>query len=139
MNNEPLVPPVIVVSVAVFGIVFVVLMAIASLIMGPDTPEQIEQRQTRISFEQSSHEEVSNCLSMSTPWRCLQKMSVSDGASPPPAGVTDTRVSYLMKLVSLKDVLQFCTASNEVNCAEKLVGYGYSNQDVLQALRAEKS
>lgn len=139
MSKGKLVHPFVALVVPVLAFIFIGLIVVARLVIGPATQMDIEQQRLRIAFEESSQEEVGNCLSMNTPWRCLQKMSVADAASPAPAGAGHTRVSYLVHKVPAKDALQFCSATKEDNCAEKLVGYGYSNADVLEALRTAKT
>lgn len=109
-------------------------LGIAAVVSTPLTPEQVEQQKKSAEYSESGRAEVENCLSKTTPWRCLQKMSISDSASNPPAGSDFSRVSYLVKKVPVKNVLQFCMSTNEGNCPEKLVGYGYSNEVVLEAM-----
>ncbi len=134
MSSGNVVHPFVACVVPGFAFLFVGLIVVGSLVVGPDTQDEIEQKRLRIAFVQSSQEEVANCLSRTTPWRCLQKMEIKDSAAPAPRGVSENRVRYLVRTVPAHDVMKFCKDTGEQNCAEKLVAFGYSNEQILRTM-----
>lgn len=107
-----------------------------SWLTGYDSPEQVQSRITQ--FEEGGRAEADKCLSKMTPWQCLKRMRYSDENSYHQPGTDFTRVSYLVKTVPAINVLLFCVDAGQENCSEKLVEYGYSNSDVVEAMKSRK-
>lgn len=133
-------PLLFVLKTLIFIVIPVILISVfgnfISWVTGYDSPENVQKRIAL--YEASGRTEADNCMSKMTPWQCLKRMSYSDEDSYRPRGTDFTRVSYLVKTVPAIKTLQFCVAAGQENCPEKLVEYGYANQDVFEAMKSIK-
>jgi hypothetical protein len=90
--------------------------------------KKIEAHQKQIDAE------VTQCLSNESPWRCFIKLRDSDGFVPVPRAAIVSRVQRLAETVTAKDVLFFCSEPRKIDCAEQMIGKGYSREVIQAAL-----
>jgi hypothetical protein len=78
--------------------------------------------------------DVVSCLRGESPWRCFLKLEDMDRTDPVPADAGASRIRRLAKSVSAKEVLAFCNQPRKIDCAEQMIGDGYSRDDIRSAL-----
>lgn len=92
-----------------------------------------ERTQARLVQERLDGD-VASCLRGESPWNCFVKLETMDRTDPVPADAGASRIRRLAKSVSAGEVLAFCNQPRKIDCAEKMIGDGYSRDDVQSAL-----
>jgi hypothetical protein len=96
--------------------------------------EQAEIRHQAELVQERLDGDVASCLRGESPWRCFLKLEDMDRTDPVPADAGASRIRRLAKSVSAKEVLAFCNQPRKIDCAEQMIGDGYSRDDIRSAL-----
>lgn len=115
--------------VTVFLFLFGSMLSFAMLLS--PSQEEVAARKELEARERSVAATVRTCLSSQGPWRCFLTLESADAADPV-EGVLRTR--ELAKITTAKQLLAFCTEPRKVDCADQIVGKGYSSEDILAAM-----
>lgn len=114
------------------------LLAAATVSLAPKFQEEMRKRdeeRTHARLVQESLDgDVASCLRGESPWNCFVKLEAMDRTDPVPADAGASRIRRLAKSVSAGEVLAFCNQPRKIDCAEKMIGDGYSRGDVRSAL-----
>lgn len=78
--------------------------------------------------------DVASCLRGDSPWKCFLKLEDMDRTDPVPTDAGASRIRRLAMSVSATEVLAFCNQPRKIDCAEQMIGDGYSRDDVRSAL-----
>jgi hypothetical protein len=78
--------------------------------------------------------DVVSCLRGDSPWKCFLKLGDMDRTDPVPPDAGASRIRRLAKSVSAEEVLAFCSQPRKIDCAEQMIGDGYSRSDIQSAL-----
>lgn len=92
-----------------------------------------ERTQARLVQERLDGD-VASCLRGESPWNCFLKLGDMDRADPVPPDAGASRIRRLATSVSAQEVLAFCNEPRKIDCAEQMIGDGYSRHDVHSAL-----
>jgi hypothetical protein len=92
-----------------------------------------ERTQARLVQERLDGD-VASCLRGESPWKCFLKLETMDRTDPVPTDAGASRIRRLAKSVSAKEVLAFCNQPRKIDCAEQMIGDGYSRDDIQSAL-----
>jgi hypothetical protein len=72
------------------------------------------------------------CLKDENPWRCFVAFEREDVLRPVSSGAS--RTERMAALTSARDVLAFCLEWRKVDCADRMIGRGWSRDDLMAAL-----
>ncbi|NTF17978.1 hypothetical protein G6L37_06145 [Agrobacterium rubi] len=95
------------------------------------TGEEAEARRILDAQKKEMSFDVRGCLMTLGPWRCFLQLDAKDVADPV-KGLARTAV--LAEIVTAKQVIAACTEQRRVDCADRMFGKGYSNEDILAAI-----
>jgi hypothetical protein len=96
--------------------------------------QQNEARQAAL-VQESLDGDVSSCLKTQSAWKCFVKLDQMDAATPVPPEAGASRTRRLAAAVPAKDVLAFCLEPRKVDCATRMVGKGWSADDLTSAMK----
>jgi hypothetical protein len=91
-----------------------------------DTLQRHRQHQALIDAQ------VKGCVSGENPWRCFVVFEREDALNPVESGAS--RTERIAALVSAREVLAFCLEWRKVDCADRMIGKGWSRADLMAAL-----
>ncbi len=91
-----------------------------------DAMERHRLEQAQIGYE------VSSCAENENPWRCFVYFDHQDAVKPVASGAT--RTERFAAIVSARAVLAFCLEWRKVDCADQMIGKGWSRDSLMAAM-----
>lgn len=94
-----------------------------------DTLQRDRQQQARIGYE------VSSCAENENPWRCFAYFDQQDAVNPVASGAS--RTERFAAIVPAREVLAFCLEWRKADCADQMIGKGWSRADLVAAMEGQ--
>ncbi|WP_327211332.1 hypothetical protein [Rhizobium leguminosarum] len=89
----------------------------------------------KLAYSRVVDDEVRECLETRGAWRCYEDVLYEDATHRVRYGST-SRVERLARMVDVKEMLAFCDYGSKVDCANRIVGHGYTREQVSSVLLA---
>jgi hypothetical protein len=88
----------------------------------------------KLAYSRIVDGEVRQCLAGRGAWRCYEEVRYEDDTHRVRYG-SISRVERLARTVDIKEMLAFCDYGSKVDCANRIVGHGYTREQVAAALQ----
>lgn len=127
-NDAPVVVMTICYYIGIPALMLLILFGVNS----PEYREKVERQQIALDHLLNVDRDVASCMQTRSSWQCFVAMETLDRTTPAPFGISRTR--RVAAVAPAHELISLCLEPRKVDCANRMIGHGYSREDVLAAL-----